>query len=125
MRGPARAPVRVAARDDVRARRRRQDQPEGHAEPAAARRDRERALRHGSPAVPAGDRAADRPRPPQPARARPRLRPRLRPRRARGRVGRLVDLMRRRLYFTGLIAAVLALAALGLMLRVARVATAA
>jgi len=33
--------------------------------------------------------------------------------------------MRRRLYFTGLIAAVLALAALGLMLRVARGATAA
>jgi hypothetical protein len=33
--------------------------------------------------------------------------------------------MRRRLFFTGLIAAVLALAALGLMLRVARLAAAA
>ncbi len=69
LRGAPSAPVRGAARDDVRPRRRRQDEPEGHAEPAAARGDRERALRHGSPAVPAGHRAADRPRPRQPARA--------------------------------------------------------
>ena len=54
-----------------------------------------------------------------------RLRARLRPRRARGRRGRRVDLMRRRLFFTGLIAALLALAALGLVLRVARVGAAA
>ena len=75
--------------------------------------------------VPAGHRAADRPRPRQPARARPRLPARLRPRRACGRCGRGVDLMRRRLFFTGLIAALLALAALGLVLRVARAGAAA
>ena len=58
LRDPARAAVRVAARDDVRARRRRQDEPQGHAEPAAARRDRERALRHRPAPVPAGDRCS-------------------------------------------------------------------
>ena len=44
-RGPPRAAVRVADRDDVRARRRRQDEQEGHARPAAAGRDREPPLR--------------------------------------------------------------------------------
>ena len=44
-----------------------------------------------------------------------------RARRARGRV----DLMRRRLFFSGLVVALLALAALGLVLRVARVGAAA
>ena len=53
-RGAPRAPVRAAARDDVRARERRQDEPEGHAEPAPPRGDRERALRRRAPSVPAG-----------------------------------------------------------------------
>ena len=39
-------------RDDVRARRRRQDEPEGDAEPVAARRDRAGPLRHRPAAVP-------------------------------------------------------------------------
>jgi hypothetical protein len=38
------------------------DEPQGHAEPAPARRDRERALRHGTAPVPACARAADRTR---------------------------------------------------------------
>ena len=54
LRGAAGAPVRAAARDDVRPRERRQDEPEGDAEPAPPRRDRERALRRRAPAVPAG-----------------------------------------------------------------------
>ena len=62
LRDPPGAAVRVAARDDVRARGRRQDEPQGHAEPAAARRDRERALRHRPAAVPARDPPADRAR---------------------------------------------------------------
>ena len=53
LRGAAGASVRVAARDDVRPRRRRQDEPEGDAEPAAARGDREGALRHRSASLPA------------------------------------------------------------------------
>ena len=40
LRGAAGAAVRVAARDDVHARGGRQDEPQGHAEPVAARRDR-------------------------------------------------------------------------------------
>src|SRR5436190_550175 len=124
LRGAPRAPVRGAARDEVRPRRRRQDEPEGHAAPAVARGDRERALRHRPAPVPAGHGAADRPRPRRSRRPAVRLRARLRPRRARGRRGRRVDLMRRRLFFTGLIAALLALAALGLVLRVARVGAA-
>ena len=72
------AAVRVAARDDVRARRRRQDEPQGDAEPAAPRRDRERALRHGSAAVPAGGPPADRPRARLACRKAGRVRPDLR-----------------------------------------------
>ena len=62
LRDPPGAAVRVADRDDVRARGRRQDEPQGNAEPAAARGDRECPLRHRAPAVPAGDPAADRAR---------------------------------------------------------------
>ena len=47
------APVREADRDDVRARQRRQDEQEGPAEPAPARRDREPPLRRRPAAVPA------------------------------------------------------------------------
>ncbi len=47
------APVREADRDDVRARERRQDEQEGPAEPASARRDREPPLRRRPAAVPA------------------------------------------------------------------------
>ena len=53
-----------------------------------------------------------------------RLRGRLCPRPARGRCGRRLDLMRRRLFFALLIAALVALAALGLVLRVGRPAEA-
>ena len=53
LRGAPRAAVRAAARDDVRARERRQDEPEGDAEPAPARGDRERALRRRAPSLPA------------------------------------------------------------------------
>ena len=102
LRDPARAAVRVADRDDVLARRRRQDEPEGHAEPAAARGDRAGALRHGSAAVPAGDRAADRARARQPARPCVRLPARLRPRAAPvGRPPRRRSLMRRGLFIAG------------------------
>ena len=48
-----RSPVRAAARDDVRARRRRQDEPEGDAEPAAARRHRA-----GRTSTPSGSRSS-------------------------------------------------------------------
>ena len=54
------APVRAADRDDVRPRRRRQDEPEGDAEPAAARRDRAAPLRRRPAAVSAGVVAAHR-----------------------------------------------------------------
>ena len=54
LRGAARAAVRATARDDVRPRERRPDEPEGDAEPAPPRRDRERALRRRAPALPAG-----------------------------------------------------------------------
>ena len=53
LRDPARTAVRVADRDDVLPRSRRPDQRQGDAEPVPARRDRTRALRHGSPALPA------------------------------------------------------------------------
>ena len=45
--------LREPDRDDVRARRRRQDEPQGHAEPAPARGDREGALRRRAAPLPA------------------------------------------------------------------------
>ena len=72
------------------------------------------------PAVAAADRARAR----RSRRPSARLRRRLRPRPARGACGRSLDLMRRRLFFGGLVVAVLTLAALGLVLRVARVGAA-
>jgi uncharacterized cupin superfamily protein len=58
LRGAPRASIRVADRDDVHARRRGQDQPQGEAEPAPARGDREGPLRHRPPPVPTGRAAA-------------------------------------------------------------------
>ncbi len=84
-RGSARAPVRAAARDDVRARERRQDEQEGNAEPASPRGDRERALRRRAASVPAGLDAEGRPRDGRSARPRTRLQARVR--RRRGRAG--------------------------------------
>ena len=51
LRGAPGAPVRALPRDDVRPRRRRQDEQEGHAEPAAPRGDRQRPLRRRPPPV--------------------------------------------------------------------------
>ena len=54
VRGQPRAPVRVADRDDVHARCRGQDEPQGHAEPVPASGDRPCALRDRPAAVSAG-----------------------------------------------------------------------
>ena len=81
-RGAPGAPVRAAARDDVRPGRGRQDEPQGHAEPAPPGRDRERALRRRAAAGPARLDAAHRPRarraarPARSATGRPTCRPR-------------------------------------------------
>ena len=100
-------------RDDVRARRRRQDEPEGHAEPAAARGDRARALRHRAAAVPARDPPAARARARRAARQGARLRAGVRAGGAGARRGDRMKRLRRHLIVTAGVVLVLALAALG------------
>ena len=85
LRGAAGAPVRVAARDDVRRSPPTARRTEGDAEPAAARGDREGALRHGPASVPARLDAGRGPRARRAARAAPRVRGDLR---GQGRAGR-------------------------------------
>src|SRR5262249_17836652 len=62
VRGPTGAAVRAADRDDVLARARREDEPEGNAQPLAARGHRLGSFRHGAAGVPAGVDAARRAR---------------------------------------------------------------
>ena len=70
---PSGAAVRVAHRDDVRSRERRQDEPQGHAEPASARGHRECPLRRRAAPVPASVDPEGGPRSGLPARPAPGL----------------------------------------------------
>ena len=82
------ARVRVADRDDVWPRRGRQDQPQGPAERAPARRDRQGAFRHGAAAISAGSPSAARTHARRTTRPRLRLPADLRARPARSRAPR-------------------------------------
>ena len=123
LRGAAGAAVRVAARDDVRARRRRQDEQEGHAEPVPPRGDRSRALRHRAAAATAGLAAAGSARSGRAARPLARLSRHLRAADGHARAAGGVT-MKRRLYFILLVLALLLLAIPGFAVRAARRAAA-
>ena len=129
LRDSAGAQVRAADRDDVLARRRRQDQQEGDAEPTPAGRDRARHVRHGAAAVPAGLDAADRPDVRLAARPSGRVQADLRvdggTGRERGRHGVRRGRLQRRLFWTALIVAFLLLWLIGQVLRAAEATAAA
>ena len=78
------SPVRAADRDDVRARERRQDESQGHAEPGPTRGDCEAPLRRRAASLPSGLHAAAGARPRGAGRPSPRVRPDVRGRRALG-----------------------------------------
>src|SRR6266540_4009434 len=102
------APVRAADRDDVLARGGREDEPQGHAEPAPARRDREPPLRRRAPAAHPAVAAEAGARARRAGRPDPRLRPDLRPGAGRARtVGRV---MKRAVFIGVVVTAALVLA---------------
>src|SRR5439155_26011848 len=114
-----RAAVRVAAGDDVRARRRRQDEPQGDAESAAARGHRSCPFRHGAAPAAAGVATACRSRARRTPRAAARLRPDLRAAGGHTRAaGGLA--MKRRFYFILVVLALVLLAIPGFAAKAAK-----